>query len=237
MAGERGVSPAGRNAASIRRTALSSRRSGKTASGFLFRAGREFIRARFTRLGGRGHWVGAAMSRGSSAAESSPSPLVIAAATDCFAPWPRPMAPPSTSARFSMTRHSRCWGSPRRRRRSPRATSSRNAPSRFAEQSRAASARTMARCARKTARMPCVNRIRTCICSRPAWQWAEIGNDAGWTAWIRRLAELAVSRFIRKDGGALGESYTAAWQPAPGLAGRIIEPGHQFEWAWLLLAV
>ena len=65
--------------------------------------------------------------------------------------------------------------------------------------------------------------------------WAEIGNDAGWTAWIRRLAELAVSRFIRKDGGALGESYTAAWQPAPGLAGRIIEPGHQFEWAWLLL--
>jgi mannose-6-phosphate isomerase len=65
--------------------------------------------------------------------------------------------------------------------------------------------------------------------------WAEIGNDAGWTAWVRRLVELAVSRFIRKDSGALGESYTATWQPVPGLAGRIIEPGHQFEWAWLLL--
>jgi len=65
--------------------------------------------------------------------------------------------------------------------------------------------------------------------------WADIGNDSGWTAWVRRLADLAVSRFIRKDGGALGESYTAEWQPAPGLAGRIIEPGHQFEWAWLLL--
>jgi mannose/cellobiose epimerase-like protein (N-acyl-D-glucosamine 2-epimerase family) len=65
--------------------------------------------------------------------------------------------------------------------------------------------------------------------------WAEIGNDAGWAAWVRRLVELALSRFIRKESGALGESYTPAWQPAPGLAGRIIEPGHQFEWAWLLL--
>jgi mannose/cellobiose epimerase-like protein (N-acyl-D-glucosamine 2-epimerase family) len=65
--------------------------------------------------------------------------------------------------------------------------------------------------------------------------WADIGNDAGWAAWVRRLAELAVSRFIRKDSGALGESYTAAWQPTPGQAGRVIEPGHQFEWAWLLL--
>jgi len=67
--------------------------------------------------------------------------------------------------------------------------------------------------------------------------WAEIGGDPGWTSWVRRLAELAVSRFIRKDSGAIGESYTAAWQPAPGLAGRIIEPGHQFEWAWLLAAM
>jgi mannose/cellobiose epimerase-like protein (N-acyl-D-glucosamine 2-epimerase family) len=65
--------------------------------------------------------------------------------------------------------------------------------------------------------------------------WTEIGNDAGWAAWVRRLVELALSRFIRKDSGALGESYSAAWEPAPGLAGRIIEPGHQFEWAWLLL--
>src|SRR5580700_3969132 len=29
--------------------------------------------------------------------------------------------------------------------------------------------------------------------------WAEIGNDAGWAVWARSLAELAVSRFIRKD--------------------------------------
>jgi mannose/cellobiose epimerase-like protein (N-acyl-D-glucosamine 2-epimerase family) len=65
--------------------------------------------------------------------------------------------------------------------------------------------------------------------------WAEIGQDPGWAAGVRSLADLALSRFIRRDSGALGESYLATWQPAPDIAGRIIEPGHQFEWAWLLL--
>jgi mannose/cellobiose epimerase-like protein (N-acyl-D-glucosamine 2-epimerase family) len=65
--------------------------------------------------------------------------------------------------------------------------------------------------------------------------WAEIGHDAGWAAGVRALSDLALTRFIRKDTGALGESYLATWRPTPGIAGRVIEPGHQFEWAWLLL--
>jgi mannose/cellobiose epimerase-like protein (N-acyl-D-glucosamine 2-epimerase family) len=65
--------------------------------------------------------------------------------------------------------------------------------------------------------------------------WAQIGQDAGWAAGVRGLSELALTRFIRKDSGALGESFLATWQPTPGIAGRIIEPGHHFEWAWLLL--
>lgn len=65
--------------------------------------------------------------------------------------------------------------------------------------------------------------------------WAEIGYDAGWAEGVRALADLALSRFISKDSGAIGESYLATWQPTPGVAGRIIEPGHQFEWGWLLL--
>ena len=64
--------------------------------------------------------------------------------------------------------------------------------------------------------------------------WAEIGDDPAWTDWARRLVQLAVTRFIHPSG-ALGEVFTEDWQPAPGIAGRIIEPGHQFEWAWLLL--
>jgi mannose-6-phosphate isomerase len=65
--------------------------------------------------------------------------------------------------------------------------------------------------------------------------WAQIGNDPGWAAWVDEIADLAVARFISPASGALGEIFTPSWEAAPGTAGRIIEPGHQFEWAWLLL--
>lgn len=65
--------------------------------------------------------------------------------------------------------------------------------------------------------------------------WADIGKDAGWAAWVRDLVSVALSRFIREESGSLGEAFTPSWGPATGLAGRVIEPGHQFEWAWLLL--
>jgi mannose/cellobiose epimerase-like protein (N-acyl-D-glucosamine 2-epimerase family) len=65
--------------------------------------------------------------------------------------------------------------------------------------------------------------------------WADLGYEEDWGDWIRDLVSLALARFIRRDSGAVAEAYTPAWQSAPGLAGRIIEPGHQFEWAWLLL--
>jgi mannose/cellobiose epimerase-like protein (N-acyl-D-glucosamine 2-epimerase family) len=65
--------------------------------------------------------------------------------------------------------------------------------------------------------------------------WAEIGQDAGWAGGVKNLVEIALTGFIREDSGAIRESYLATWQPDPGIAGRRIEPGHQFEWAWLLL--
>jgi mannose/cellobiose epimerase-like protein (N-acyl-D-glucosamine 2-epimerase family) len=65
--------------------------------------------------------------------------------------------------------------------------------------------------------------------------WAQIGSDPGWTDWVRRIVDLALQKFIRHDTGALGECFAADGTPAPGTAGRIVEPGHQFEWAWLLL--
>jgi mannose-6-phosphate isomerase len=64
--------------------------------------------------------------------------------------------------------------------------------------------------------------------------WSEIGNDPGWAAWVDELADFAVARFVSPASGAFAEAFTASWGPAPGTAGRVIEPGHQFEWAWLL---
>jgi mannose/cellobiose epimerase-like protein (N-acyl-D-glucosamine 2-epimerase family) len=64
--------------------------------------------------------------------------------------------------------------------------------------------------------------------------WAEFGADPLWAVRVHDLVHLAVTRFVRADSGALGETFAADWRPAPGIAGRIVEPGHQFEWAWLM---
>jgi mannose/cellobiose epimerase-like protein (N-acyl-D-glucosamine 2-epimerase family) len=65
--------------------------------------------------------------------------------------------------------------------------------------------------------------------------WADISDEPGWREGVGRLVEVALQRLIRKDNGAIGEFYSATWQPMPGASGSSIEPGHQFEWAWLLL--
>ena len=65
--------------------------------------------------------------------------------------------------------------------------------------------------------------------------WADISEEPGWRQGVQRLVDLALRRFIRSDDGAIGEFYSATWQPMPGASGNSIEPGHQFEWAWLLV--
>jgi mannose-1-phosphate guanylyltransferase/mannose-6-phosphate isomerase len=45
---------------------------------------------------------------------------------------------------------------------------------------------------------------------------------------------LARTRFIDTETGCLREFFQEDWSPAPGKDGALVEPGHQFEWAWLL---
>ncbi|HEU5138055.1 MAG TPA: AGE family epimerase/isomerase [Steroidobacteraceae bacterium] len=64
----------------------------------------------------------------------------------------------------------------------------------------------------------------------------EMGSERSlWKPLADELAELALTRFIDSHTGALREFFDEDWNPAPGTPGRIVEPGHQFEWAWLLL--
>ena len=49
----------------------------------------------------------------------------------------------------------------------------------------------------------------------------------------RSIATLASEKFIDPNTGALLEYFTEDLQPAEGVEGRIAEPGHCFEWAWL----
>ncbi len=64
--------------------------------------------------------------------------------------------------------------------------------------------------------------------------WEIAGEDAGWAQLADRIVALALERFIDAEGGFLREYFDADWSPAAGEDGRLVEPGHQFEWAWLL---
>jgi len=49
----------------------------------------------------------------------------------------------------------------------------------------------------------------------------------------RKIAMLAGEKFIDPSTGALLEYFTDELKPAAGVEGRLVEPGHCFEWAWL----
>ncbi len=65
--------------------------------------------------------------------------------------------------------------------------------------------------------------------------WMDAGGGAHWEALAAQIVDLALERCVDRRSGAIREHFAADWSPAPGLAGRIVEPGHQFEWAWLLM--
>ncbi len=60
-------------------------------------------------------------------------------------------------------------------------------------------------------------------------------GDARWIEKAREIAALFRERFYDPATGDLTEYFDAGWRPVSGPQGRIVEPGHQFEWAWILL--
>lgn len=65
--------------------------------------------------------------------------------------------------------------------------------------------------------------------------WTAIDEDPVWRALADEIAQLALTKFIHAESGQIREFFDLDWNPAPGVEGRICEPGHQFEWGWLLL--
>jgi mannose-6-phosphate isomerase len=67
--------------------------------------------------------------------------------------------------------------------------------------------------------------------------WAELvgDDDPKWQALADEMVELARTKFVLADSGALTEFFDADWQPQPDAKGLVVEPGHQLEWAWLLM--
>ncbi|WP_433911490.1 AGE family epimerase/isomerase [Sphingomonas yabuuchiae] len=60
----------------------------------------------------------------------------------------------------------------------------------------------------------------------------EVGPS--WRTQAASLVELARSKLSDRKTGAIHEYFDAAWEPIVDTGGGAIEPGHQFEWAWLL---
>jgi mannose/cellobiose epimerase-like protein (N-acyl-D-glucosamine 2-epimerase family) len=64
--------------------------------------------------------------------------------------------------------------------------------------------------------------------------WIAVDDDPAWRRMADRIAALALEKFIDPQSGALREFFAADWSPAAGLEGQICEPGHHYEWAFLL---
>ena len=67
-----------------------------------------------------------------------------------------------------------------------------------------------------------------------ALAWLAIDDDPAWRRMADGIAMLCLEKFIDRGNGALGEFFASDWSPAPGVEGLIREPGHHYEWAFLL---
>jgi len=66
-----------------------------------------------------------------------------------------------------------------------------------------------------------------------AMTWQAVVGGPAWSGLVEEVVDLALARFIDPGSGALCEFFDNDWRPLAGEAG-LVEPGHQFEWAWLL---
>lgn len=63
--------------------------------------------------------------------------------------------------------------------------------------------------------------------------WHAITGDADFRRRADELVQLFLDRFYDPFSETLGEFYDEAWR-GPSVTERVVEPGHHFEWTWLL---
>lgn len=67
-----------------------------------------------------------------------------------------------------------------------------------------------------------------------ALAWLVVDDDPLWNALADEIGALFLTRMFDRDTGSVREDFDHDWRPAPGVIGRMLRPGHHFEWAWLL---
>jgi mannose/cellobiose epimerase-like protein (N-acyl-D-glucosamine 2-epimerase family) len=64
--------------------------------------------------------------------------------------------------------------------------------------------------------------------------WMETDGDPAWARLAAEVLDLCLSRFIDRKSGLLGEHFGPGWDRKLEGGRYVAEPGHLFEWAWLL---
>ena len=67
-----------------------------------------------------------------------------------------------------------------------------------------------------------------------AWAERPGADRERWMARAGGVVEVALKHMIQPESGALAEHFDADWRPMLKGGYLVIEPGHQFEWSWLL---
>lgn len=65
--------------------------------------------------------------------------------------------------------------------------------------------------------------------------WHAVTGDKAHLRRAARVVDLFRNHFFDSESWTLGEYFDSDWQPAGGEKGQWTEPGHHFEWAWLLV--
>lgn len=67
-----------------------------------------------------------------------------------------------------------------------------------------------------------------------ALSWMDVDSDPLWRELADEMATLCLEKFIDRESGVICERFDSSWEPLREAGCFVFEPGHQYEWAWLL---
>ena len=68
-----------------------------------------------------------------------------------------------------------------------------------------------------------------------ALAWMQADPDPRWKELAEEVLNLCLTKFIDPDSGALCEYFEKGWKPVRADGQFLFEPGHHYEWSWLMM--
>lgn len=64
--------------------------------------------------------------------------------------------------------------------------------------------------------------------------WMTVSQDPVWRNLAEPILDLCLTKFIDAKTGGLSEHFDGLWTPVQQERGSVLEPGHHYEWSWLM---